>query len=220
MNSFTANQMDNIQYAGRSAEMAVTVHYLPVLLDLGGKRCLVVGEGEAARQKANELAGVGAVVSCRGSSRLPGELAGNFLCIAVGLTRARNATIFEQACQSGVLFYAVDDPEHSHFIMPAIHRQGGLVIAVSTSGACPALAVRIRDRLAAEFGPEYAQFVAACARIRARLAELIPDFETRRAAWYALVDSELLDRLRSGLPVTAADFLEEACKSVGIALVS
>ena len=196
------------------------VRYLPVLLDLRGKRCLVVGPAAAATAKANELASAGSVVSRRSDPPDPSELVGYFFSVAAGLSPAQNAAMFEAATRSGVLFYAVDDPEHSHLILPAVHRQGGLVIAVSTSGACPALAVRIRDLLAAQFGPEYAQFVAACAQIRSRLADLIPDFETRRAAWYALVDSDLLDRIRSGVAVTAADLLEEACRNVGIALAS
>jgi len=213
--------MDNRDLSRASHHSSAdAARYLPVLLDVRGRQCLVVGDGEAAHSKAGELASLGARVSRRGASSAPGELAGNFLCVAVGLSRSRNAALFEEACRAGVLFYAVDDPDHSHFILPAVYRQGGLVVAVSTSGACPALAVRIRDRLAAQFGPEYAQFVEACARIRVRLAELIPDFETRRAAWYALVDSGLLDRLRSGSQVSDADFLEEACKSVGVALAS
>ena len=203
-----------------STPAAATPYYLPVLLDLRGRRCLVVGQGDAANAKAEELASAGAIVERRSDPPAADELSGCFLCFAVGLSRIQNEAMFEMADRYGVLFYAVDDPANSHFIVPAVHRQGGLVIAVSTSGACPALAVRIRDELAARFGPEYAQFVAACAQIRSRLAELIPDFETRRAAWYALVDSGLLARMRSGAAVTAEDFLEEACRSVGIALVS
>ncbi|MGB9604350.1 MAG: precorrin-2 dehydrogenase/sirohydrochlorin ferrochelatase family protein [Bryobacteraceae bacterium] len=191
-------------------------HYYPVLLDLRGRRCLVLGVGQAARLRVQALADAGAQVSHLAGLMDPERVSEYFLCVAVGLPRAVNAGLYEAALRHGVLFDAVDDPDHSHFIHPAIHRQGGLIIAVSTSGACPALAVRIRDELAARYGPEFGQFVAACGRIRKRMAELIADFESRRAAWYALVDGWLSARLTQPDSLTAEDLLEEVCKNFGL----
>jgi len=92
----------------------------------------------------------------------------------------------------------VDDTPRCNFIAPSILRQGDLTIAISTSGKAPALAVRLKERLRREIGPEYERFLELAGELREPLAQHVPDFETRKALWYELVDSEILDVLASG----------------------
>lgn len=169
----------------------------PVFLNVGQCRCLVIGSGREAEEKAASLRDCGAVVD-QSEAYVPGSLPGYFLVIAAGPDRSQNAAIFEEAEALGVLVNCLDDPPHCRFTFASVLRQGDLVIAISTSGACPALAVRLRQRLQSELGPEYAEFLALARELRQRLAEAVPDFQQRRRLWYELVDSEILEQLRQG----------------------
>ncbi|MBI5085669.1 MAG: bifunctional precorrin-2 dehydrogenase/sirohydrochlorin ferrochelatase [Acidobacteria bacterium] len=169
----------------------------PITLDLRGKRCLVLGTGEAADGKALALEACGASVFRLPEYR-PGCLEGFFLAVAAGLDRSPNAEIFVEGERSGVLVNCVDDPPHCRFIFPALLRRGELTVAVSTGGACPALAVRLRERMEREFGPEYGEFLELARSLREPLARSVPEFDQRRRLWYALVDSEILGLLRDG----------------------
>jgi siroheme synthase-like protein len=175
----------------------------PVFLSLAGKRCLVLGNGYGAEEKVLGLAGAGAVVVRRPDYEAD-CLAGYFLVIAATGDRALNARIAAEAERRGILFNAVDDPEHCGFILPAIHRQGDLVVAVSTGGKSPAVAVRLRNWIAAEVGPEYARLVEMLGGLREEIAAKLPDFEQRRRLWHRLAGSEALHLLRKGRPEEAS----------------
>jgi len=143
-------------------------HYYPVMLDLRGRRAVVIGGGGIAAQKARAvfdagarvtviapvlgdalvaLAGQGAV-EVRKRAYEPGDLAGAAVAIAATDDRAVNGAIWEEAESERVLLNAVDDVERCHFIAPSVLRRGPVVVAVSSSGTCPALAVRLRERIA------------------------------------------------------------------------
>ncbi len=189
----------------------------PVFLDLEGQPCIVFGGGWMAEEKARGLVEAGAqltVVSaeldpsfgpliasahCQWVARdyQPGDLRGCFLAVSAG-DRQYNAAIWEEGERENVIVNCLDDPPHCRFIYPSIHRQGELVVALSTTGKCPALAVRLRQRLGEQLGPEYAAFLQIVSQFRERLASLVPDFATRKAVWYQLVDSPALDLLRRG----------------------
>jgi siroheme synthase-like protein len=129
-----------------------------------------------------------------------GDLRGAYLVIATGHDPQTNARIWQEAQAAGVLVNVTDDPAHSTFVAGAVVRQGPLTIAISTSGRAPALAVRLRQRLEREFGPEYAALLDLLQEVREPLAVQYPDVHERRAIWYTLIDSEVLDRLREGRP--------------------
>ncbi|HBY59363.1 MAG TPA: precorrin-2 dehydrogenase [Solibacterales bacterium] len=169
----------------------------PVMLNLGGRPCLVVGDGREAEPKVRELEAAGARVTWLRRPWQPGDLAGYFLAIAADDDRSHNAAIHAEALRCNVLFNALDDPPHCQFYFPSVHRQGDLVIAVSTNGKCPALAVRIKERLAAQYGPEYAKFLTLAASLRQKIAAAFPQFETRKRVWYALVDAIRLERTQT-----------------------
>lgn len=189
-------------------------HDFAAFLELEGKPCLVIGGGPLAAPKIEALLRAQArltVLAPELDPRLeasrftwhvrdfrPGDLRGFFVAIAARPDTSLNAQIFAEGESEGVLVNCHDDPAHCRFIFPALHRQGRLTVAISTGGACPALAVRLRDRAAAEAGAEYAIFLDWMASLRERLARLEPDFERRRLLWYRLVDSPALALLRDG----------------------
>ena len=189
-------------------------HY-PIFLDLTGKRCLVVGEGAEMASKIRGLIEAGAevlYVNPRASDEIaalakrgemvwaarefaPQDLDDCFLMIA---RLEDNSEIFRLAEERGVLCNAVDDPEHCRFIFGSVHRQGELTIAISTNGVAPALAVRLKERLQREIGPEYAVLLELLQQIRAEIRARIPDFARRRELWYRIIDSGALEKIRAG----------------------
>jgi uroporphyrin-III C-methyltransferase/precorrin-2 dehydrogenase/sirohydrochlorin ferrochelatase len=180
----------------------------PAFLDLRKRACVVVGGGAVAEQKVTGLLDAGAqvtVISPALSRRLEdlaaagtiairrrpyraGDLAGAFLVIAATDARAVNRDVWTEAEARGVLLNAVDDPPHCSFVAPAVHRQGDLTVAVSTAGKSPALAVRLRDRIARMVGPEFATLLDRLGALRADVARRIPDPRARTRFWYRLVD--------------------------------
>ena len=180
----------------------------PVVLGLEGKPCLVIGGAFGAVEKVRGLEEAGAVVT-RKPDYQAGDLERFYLVIAATGDSEMNGRIAAEAERRGILFNAVDDPPHCAFILPAIHRQGDLTVAFSTGGKCPAVAVRLRDRVAREIGPEYERLVEMLGELRQEIAARIPDFEERRRLWYRLADSEALDLLRDGAAGQAQGVLRE-----------
>jgi precorrin-2 dehydrogenase/sirohydrochlorin ferrochelatase len=194
------------------------VKYYPVLLDLKGLACLVVGGGAVAERKLNSLAETGAALTVVSPSLSPGlqslsaadvfvhkcktfedrDLDGAFLVIAATDDHAVNEAIAAQCRKRGVLVNAATSPAASTFIVPSVVEQGGLLIAVSTCGASPALARRVREQLEREFGPEYAALLDVLGRLRKGLPDRVPDEATRRRIYETVVGSDILALLRQG----------------------
>ncbi|MGE5687754.1 MAG: uroporphyrinogen-III C-methyltransferase [Gemmatimonadota bacterium] len=192
--------------------------YYPVLLDLRGRRAVVVGGGAVAEGKVGPLVDAGADVTVVAPSLTPGlalrareggvahvarayapgDLDGAWIVIAATDDPDVNHVVHAEAESRGVLVNVVDDPPYCGFILPSILRRGELVVAVSTSGNAPALAVRIRERIERELGDEYARFLTLAGALRKPLAEKYPDFQVRKRLWYRLVDSDVLALLRAG----------------------
>ncbi len=189
----------------------------PVMLDLRGWPCAVLGGGPMAEEKVRVLLAADARITVIAPELAPelhslaaeGRIAWiarapqpedlrRFRLAISALDRARNALFAEAAERERVLFNAADDPAHCRFLLPSVHRQGDLLIAVSTSGKCPALAVRLRERFQREFGPHYATFLELAGSLRGRIARAVPGFEARRALWYRVADSPALELLRQG----------------------
>jgi uroporphyrin-III C-methyltransferase/precorrin-2 dehydrogenase/sirohydrochlorin ferrochelatase len=188
------------------------------MLDLRGRPAVVVGGGAVAETKVGPLVDAGARVTVvapaltpglalrvreAGLTHLPreyaaGDVAGAYLVIAATDDPEVNHAVHAEAEARGILVNVVDDPPYCGFILPSILRRGDLVVAVSTSGNAPALAVRIRERIERELGSEYARFLEIAGTLRKPLAERYPDFQVRKRLWYRLVDSDVLALLRAG----------------------
>jgi precorrin-2 dehydrogenase/sirohydrochlorin ferrochelatase len=91
----------------------------------------------------------------------------------------------------------VDDPAHSNFILPAIVRRDELSIAISTGGSSPALARRLRESIENLIGPEYGILAGLMAELRPELMKNFPAGETRLQAALRVVDSDILNVIRS-----------------------
>ena len=194
----------------------------PIFLDLSGKKCLVTGEGYEVAGKVRALVDAGAQVTYvnpsaedsirelaaqtrilwKGRAFHPDDLNDCFLVIT---DRDDNSELFRLAEERGILCNAVDDPANCRFSFGSVHRQGDLTIAVSTNGQAPAVAVRLRQKLQREIGPEYAALLAMLRVFRPVITKSIPDFSARRDLWYRIVDSSALSQLRNGQIEAAAE---------------
>lgn len=189
----------------------------PIFLNnLDGRRCVVFGGTHEAERKVADLMACGAdvvLISKTATPQLqqwaregrltwharnyqPGDLKGAFLTIVAIPDPPATEPIWQEAQRERVLINAMDDIPHCTFVAGAVVRRGPLVIAISTSGQSPALAVRLREMLEQHLGPEYALFLDLMGALRLPMATHYPDFGERKARWYALVDSNVLDLLR------------------------
>ena len=150
------------------------------MLDLAGRLAVVVGGGAVGRRKVAVLRAAGARVRvvCL-EERPPDVLDGEWLCeryradhldgaaiVFAAATPEVNRDVVRDAQARGIWAADAAEPTAGDFHTPAVLRRGGLVVAVSTSGASPLLAARIRDRLDAALEPEYADWVALLAELR------------------------------------------------------
>jgi precorrin-2 dehydrogenase/sirohydrochlorin ferrochelatase len=192
------------------------MRYYPIGLDISGRRCLVIGGGEVGERKAERLLECGARVSVVGRDltpalarlrkkgaidHVPGDyeqklLKGAFLVIGATDDRAVNERIFRDARKRGVLANIVDDPDRCDFILPALCRQGELVITVATGGKSPALAKKLRRDLEERYGPEYEVLLKIMGEIRGRIIDRGEGSDENRKIFEAIVDSDILDRIR------------------------
>ncbi len=172
--------------------------------EIAGKPPLLLEAGARVRVIAPSLADELAVLAADGKIEwLPrryqaGDLAGATLVYAATNDPAVHAQIWAEAAANGQLVNVVDVKQYCNFHSASFMRRGLLTIAIGTGGAAPALAVAIRKRFEAEFGPEYAAFLEYAQSLRPVLAQRVPSFHRRRRFWYSLVDSEALSLLRAG----------------------
>jgi siroheme synthase-like protein len=149
--------------------------YYPIFLDVYGRKCVVVGGGTVALRKTKTLLEHGASVEVVSPYLCPElrELAGAdvirtnlkdyepqdikdaFLVIAATSEEDINEEVSREARRHKVLVNVVDKPDKSDFIVPSYLRRGALAIAVSTSGASPALSRKVRTCLERDIGEEY-----------------------------------------------------------------
>jgi siroheme synthase-like protein len=203
--------------------------YYPVFLDLRGKRCVVIGDGPLAAQKALGLLDAGANVEVYAPQPVPelldapaavfrrpyrrGDLAGARLAIDAAGDPAVTAVVREEADEQGVLLNVMDVPAACDFIAPAVVRRGLLQVAISTSGESPFLAAALRRRLEAELGEEWRTFVSLVGEVRRDLRRRGVSLASQTHIYARLLDSSVLDLLRQGAVAAArreiARFVQE-----------
>jgi siroheme synthase-like protein len=199
----------------------------PVFLEVRDRRCLVVGGGREAREKAGTLLDQGAsVVVIDERHERTSELAeregavlhrgpferelldGVFLAIVACDDRRERRRVAALVREAGVLVSAVDENDLCDWAAPAVLRRGGLTIALGTGGIAPALAVRLRDRLARELGPELGTLLELFREVRPRISASGRPFAERRRLWYELVDGPALEACRAGHVAEARSVIE------------
>ena len=199
--------------------------YYPVYLDLTDKLCLVIGGGAVAEDKIAKLKGFGARISvispvltpslqaCAERGELewhpreyqPGDLRGVFLGIAATNRRDVNESIFKEATELGVLMNVVDKPDQCSFIAPSVVKRGEVTLAISTGGASPALARKLREELTAAPALEWADLAGVLAQARKEVKDRRVAIDRQR--WQCAMTSELLRLVQSGCYEEALDSL-------------
>jgi precorrin-2 dehydrogenase/sirohydrochlorin ferrochelatase len=204
--------------------MPVEGQQYPVMLDVAGRRCLVVGGGTVARTKCAGLVAAGAAVtvvapvvdpaiealevSVERRSYRSGEAGDYRLVITATSDAAVNRQVFLDADSAGVWVNSADDPSNCSFTLPAVVRQGPITVTVATGGRSPALATWLRDRLAEELGPEHVTLLELLAERREALRS--EGIATEGLSWQEALDSGMLDLVRAGRVAEARERLQ-AC---------
>ena len=168
--------------------------YYPINLNLHGRKVVVIGGGRIAERKITGLIEAMAAVTVVSPKLTPElmmyaeegkliwkekdftaeDIQDAFLVIAATNQPEINLAI-KKAAAPHQLVSLVDNPEESDFILPAVVNQGKLSITVSTSGASPILAKKIKQEIADQFGPEYKEYVDFLYSCRKRILEKIDD---------------------------------------------
>jgi precorrin-2 dehydrogenase/sirohydrochlorin ferrochelatase len=191
--------------------------YYPILVDLKGKKVIVVGGGAVAQRKIETLLEYGAEVQVISQALTPAlttyvdeekiellgpefqenQLNGAFMVIAATNDSLLNHQVSEVARGKGLLINAVDQPPDCNFIVPSILRRGDLLIAVSTSGKSPALARKVRKELEKSFGSEYESLLLLMGRLRKEIISRGLSQEENRQVFYDLINSHILEAMGS-----------------------
>ena len=189
-------------------------------LKLTGRRCVVVGGGDVGLEKVEGLLACdGDVVLVapdaveplrelaeEGSIRWerreyePADLERTFIAIAATNDTDVNIRVFEDAERRAMLVNVVDVPPLCNFILPAIHRSGPLAIAISTAGASPALAKRLKREIAEQYGDPYARLAELLNEARGWAKGSLPTYQDRKEFFEGIVNGEPdpVELLRSG----------------------
>ena len=192
--------------------------YIPIFLDVTGRECLVVGGGEVAARKVESLLEAGARVTVVSPHLSPamksvivrggvthaargyrhGDIAGCVLVYAATDDPELHSGLVAEARALGIPINVVDVPDLCTFIAPAVVRRGPLQIAISTGGASPAFAARLRRELEDRFGTEHALTLEILRAARRRLHANEIDPAVRMKLLTDLANSELPDVIAAG----------------------
>ena len=206
----------------------------PIFALIADRPCLVVGGGIVGERKVFDLLAAGAKVTVVSPELTPAlaalaaqreirHLPGDFqeeqvkgMALVIGATdeMAVNARVSAAAQASGIMVNIVDQPHLCTFIVPAQVRRGELTLAISTGGASPALARKIREELEDHFGPEYGPYLALLQAVRSRLLAARRGNPENAVLFKRLVDSPLLPALKSGDMAKVKQILQEVLGQV------
>ena len=201
-------------------------------LRLSGRRCVVVGGGEIGLEKVEGLLACGGEVTLiapeanaelrelaeEGSIRWerrayePADVEGTFIAIAATDDTDVNIGIYEDAERRAMLVNVVDVPPLCNFILPAIVRQGSMAIAISTQGASPALAKRMKREISEQFGPAYAELAVILNEVRGWAKGTLPTYNDRRDFFEEIVngDPDPVELIREGRTGEVREIIEAA----------
>jgi precorrin-2 dehydrogenase / sirohydrochlorin ferrochelatase len=161
----------------------------PVLLELSGKRAVVIGSFALGERKDVALRETGAEVDvfANGAWR-PEDLDGAFVCVASSEYPTERDAVARAARERGVLVNVMDDIPNCDFAAPAVVRRGDLVVAIGTGGRSPALARKVREDIEARFGEEWTEVLAVVAKVRSETLPQLTDLATRARRWRRALD--------------------------------
>ncbi|HMJ03673.1 MAG TPA: bifunctional precorrin-2 dehydrogenase/sirohydrochlorin ferrochelatase [Conexibacter sp.] len=212
-------------------DMLETPFYI-ACLKLKGRRSLVVGGGDVGLEKVDGLLACGGDVTVvapelqpelaryaeEGSIRSlprpyePADLEGTFMVIAATNDSEVNIGVYEDAEKRAMLVNVVDVPPLCNFILPAIVRTGPLAIAISTAGASPALAKRMKREIGELFGEDYARLAVLLNDARGWAKATLPTYQDRKEFFESIVngDPDPIALLRGGDERAVRDLIAAA----------
>jgi len=190
--------------------------YYPINLNISNRLCLVIGGGSVAARKIEALLLSEALVRvispevCGKISEFArrgqvewvrreyqdSDLDGAFLVFAATNQPTVQQQVQAQAKNAGIMLNSADSPDQCDFQVPAKIRRGGLLIAVSTGGASPALSRQIKRRLCLQYGPEYGVLVDLLGTIRCQIVGGSRESEDNRALFRRLLAQPLAEMIR------------------------
>jgi siroheme synthase-like protein len=221
-------------------DMLETPFYI-ACLKLTGRRCLVVGGGDIGLEKVEgllacdgevtliapvahpELERLAAEGSIRWEKRAyagAADLEGAFMVIAATDDSEVNIGVYDDAEKRAMLVNVVDVPPLCNFILPAIVRSGPLAIAISTAGASPALAKRMKREVSELFGEEYARLAVILNDARGWAKGTLPTYQDRKEFFEGIVngDPDPVELLRDGQETAVLALVESAKERAAAAL--
>jgi precorrin-2 dehydrogenase len=204
-------------------------------LRLTGRRCLVVGGGAVGLEKVEGLLACNGEVTLVAPRAVPeladyasegsirweerdfrdSDLDGRFLAIAATSVTEVNISVYEGAERRAMLCNVVDVPPLCNFILPAIVRSGPLAIAISTAGASPALAKRMKREIAESFGEPYAHLAVILNEARGWAKATLPTYQDRKEFFEGIVngDPDPVELVREGREGEVRALIEAAKES-------
>jgi precorrin-2 dehydrogenase/sirohydrochlorin ferrochelatase len=220
-------------------DMLETPLYMAAL-KLKGRRCVVIGGGDIGLEKVEglllcdgnvnvvapqvvpELAKYAAEGSISWDKRSfhDGDLDGAFLAVAATSDTDVNISVSEGAEHRAMLVNVVDVPPLCNFILPAIVRSGPLAIAISTAGASPALAKRMKREIAESFGEPYARLAVILNDHRGWAKGTLPTYQDRKVFFEGIVngDPDPVELVREGREREVLELIEAAKERSAAAL--
>jgi precorrin-2 dehydrogenase/sirohydrochlorin ferrochelatase len=221
-------------------DMLETPFYI-ACLKLKGRRCLVIGGGDVGLEKVEGLLACDADVTliapiahpvledlaAEGSIRWEkrayagaADLEGAFLVIAATDDSEVNIRVYDDAEKRAMLVNVVDVPPLCSFILPAIVRSGPLAIAISTAGASPALAKRMKREVSELFGEDYARLAVMLNDARGWAKRTLPTYQDRKEFFEGIVNGEPdpVELIRAGREAGVLDLIEAAKERAAAAL--
>jgi len=183
----------------------------PIFLKLASRPCIVIGGGHLAESKIDSLRAAHAkvtVIAPTATDRIQnqaaegelewlqreykeGDLANHFLVVAATNNPAVNRAVFHEARERDILCNAVDDPPFCDFYFPSVVRRGDLQIAISTAGASPALAQKIRKDINAQLPLDAGDWLNALGNLRREVVAAEPLNDERKWLLHQLAQREV-----------------------------
>ncbi len=192
--------------------------YFPAFLDLKGRSCLVVGGGDVALRKARLLQAASADITVVAPETSwacaefierhalqylerrfdTDDVAGKWLVVSATGDAKTEQAVFEASTRAGVFCNSVDDRGHCSYITPAIVDRSPIVVAISSGGAAPVLARKLRERIEAMLPRDFGRLATLARRWRRTVSHRIDGLLGRRRFWEAVFDGRVADDALGG----------------------
>ncbi len=192
--------------------------YYPAFIVLEGKKCVVAGGGRVAARKVEDLLKAGALVTVISPELTPAllrlvengrishkkrrmrnsDLANAYLAIAATDDEETNLRVARLSREKDILVNITDHPELCTFIVPSSFLRGPLQVAISTSGASPALARAIRRDMQKRYGSVFGSYLAKVQALRKKAVESISSSKQRGKFLRMLAAPAVIKKLLKG----------------------